>query len=786
MPSIKRSQTTWAFPFQPGHDWRLTMSSDRRGPTMWAPSSIKRPHAFRRFMSLRTKFILFVSLIIILVCSGLSGYLIRQQAAAMEQALRKSGRILVTNLANNSRYSLIAQDLVTLERLINAAMTLEEVVYVVMSRADGTVIVAKRKHSGGSTTAEREKGLSAPQAPDKEFNDRQWPPDPSLIQQALTSGKAEVLVTPLTPWGKPVKSSRQPEPSGVFTSNQARLYDFALPVYESFATESVFGPLTFEHQETLTRSASPRLLGIVQIGLTTASMRQNIHQLVNHTVGITALIILLGIASTILLANRVITPLCTLSITARQVSEGNLSARVTPTTHDEVGELGTMFNHMVDTLDSQLKRLRSINQAGVAIASALDVNRLLHTVLHQLGETVGFTHMLLMLYDSERGVAYHAQTVGIPEEIALQVRALEFPVEDDGSLHADLLLHGKAHLVADLSAVTHRLHPAILALIHQLGVTSFVCAPLLSQNRILGFIGADSAPQASTREDLDLLVTIANIIGVAIDNARAYRQLEEFNLTLEQQIQERTQSLQEANVKLRELDQLKSAFVSIVSHELRTPMTSIKGLVENMLAGITGSLSQRQTFYLDRVHTNINRLTRMINDLLDLSKIEAGRMELILAPLSIHELITEVIEGLREEALHKALHLETSLPPVLPEVVADRDKLHQVLMNLVYNAVKFTPPGGTIRIAATLKTPQSIEVCVSDTGCGIAPEELEHVFHRFYRSKLGPLEAKGAGLGLAITKSLIECHRGQIWVESTVGEGSRFFFTLPLAGPSPT
>ena len=264
-----------------------------------------------------------------------------------------------------------------------------------------------------------------------------------------------------------------------------------------------------------------------------------------------------------------------------------------------------------------------------------------------------------------------------------------------------------------------------------------------------------------------------------LEQERTVVELRTLNVELENRVQERTRSLDAANKKLRELDQRKSAFVSIASHEIRTPLTAMKGFVENMLAGVTGDLRERQVLYLTRVKYNIERLTRTLNDLLDLSRIEAGRMELRLTDVSLAEVVAEVLDHLRLQAEAKSLVLETTAPSQLAPVRGDRDKILQILTNLVHNAIKFTPSSGLISVSLTPMEDSMIQVCVADTGCGIATEEVPRVFERFYRSDSGTTETRGSGLGLAITKSLVELHHGRIWVESAVGSGSRFYFTLP-------
>ena len=232
-------------------------------------------------------------------------------------------------------------------------------------------------------------------------------------------------------------------------------------------------------------------------------------------------------------------------------------------------------------------------------------------------------------------------------------------------------------------------------------------------------------------------------------------------------------------------DRLKSAFVSIVSHELRTPMTSIKGLIENMMDGLTGTLNERQSFYLSRVKHNIERLTRMINDLLDLSRIEAGKMDLQMTDIHTGNIAREVVELLRPMAEDKSQTLATHISDPIPLIQGDRDKLIQIFTNLTNNALKFTPPSGSVTVKVKYQTDGYIHVCVSDTGTGIPRDEQQTVFERFYRSQSADLKNRGAGLGLAITKSLVELHGGKIGVESTLGQGSHFWFTLPVQSSTP-
>jgi PAS domain S-box-containing protein len=236
--------------------------------------------------------------------------------------------------------------------------------------------------------------------------------------------------------------------------------------------------------------------------------------------------------------------------------------------------------------------------------------------------------------------------------------------------------------------------------------------------------------------------------------------------------------------RLKELDKMKSDFVSNVSHELRTPLTSIKGSVDNMLDGLTGSLDEKQVRYLARIKSNADRLSRLINDLLDLSKIEAGRIDVRPTTLPMKALAEEIAEHLKPLAAEKFIRIEVAAPDPGITVWADRDKVIQVLMNLIGNAFKFTPHNGKVTVAVAKHENEWVQISVADTGPGILPEESGKIFAKFYQiADADKDKPKGSGLGLAISKALIEMHGGRIWVESEMGKGSTFSFTLPAQQP---
>jgi len=232
------------------------------------------------------------------------------------------------------------------------------------------------------------------------------------------------------------------------------------------------------------------------------------------------------------------------------------------------------------------------------------------------------------------------------------------------------------------------------------------------------------------------------------------------------------------------IDQMKSEFISIASHELRTPMTSIKGSVDLILSGCTGEVSPEALELLEVAHSACDRMIRLINDILDLSKIEAGQIKLKLAPIDLTEAVEHSLRSLKSLADQDEISLKLEGPQNLPWVAADRDRIEQVITNLVSNAIKFSPAKGEVHVSLSADNGW-VSCSVSDQGCGIKEEDLDRIFAKF--QQLGPPQrGRGTGLGLAITHALVTEHKGKIWVESRVGEGSRFVFSLPVAAGRPT
>jgi signal transduction histidine kinase len=286
--------------------------------------------------------------------------------------------------------------------------------------------------------------------------------------------------------------------------------------------------------------------------------------------------------------------------------------------------------------------------------------------------------------------------------------------------------------------------------------------PLSARGRAAGLLSAYfKAPREITDTEARALRTIARLVSVAKENADLVNELKDNNLQLER------------------ANRLKSEFLASVSHELRTPMNAIIGYTKLMLDGLDGDLTEQQTADLERVVQAADNLLGLINGLLDLAKIEAGKMELNAEEVDIPLVIDDVIELMRAGADAKSLSIRAEVASTLPAAWADRARIRQVLVNLVANAVKFTEHGG-VTIRATI-VDSWITIAVVDTGVGIPPEAQTYIFDEFRQVDASTTRRYGGtGLGLAISKRLIALHGGRIWVESNVGSGSTFLFTLPV------
>jgi two-component system, NtrC family, sensor kinase len=293
----------------------------------------------------------------------------------------------------------------------------------------------------------------------------------------------------------------------------------------------------------------------------------------------------------------------------------------------------------------------------------------------------------------------------------------------------------------------------------------------------IGSGALDQRIEISSRDELGALAEEFN---------RMAARLEASYVGLEQQVKERTQELAGALVKLdeksRELEAAshhKSEFLANMSHELRTPLNAISGFSQVLRKQLYGEINEKQAEYLDDILASARHLTTLIDDVLDLSKVEAGQIELEVALFSLREALDDGVVIVRERATLEGVRVSVSSDPDLGSIMGDERRIRQVVFNLLSNAVKFAPAGGTVEVTAA-SVDGEVQVSVSDSGPGIAPEDQVRIFEEFQQAAAGKEQREGTGLGLALSKRLIELHGGRIWVESELGKGSTFVFTLPM------
>lgn len=433
-------------------------------------------------------------------------------------------------------------------------------------------------------------------------------------------------------------------------------------------------------------------------------------------------------------------------------------------------------------LRRKVSQLTALHRAGLSFGSTLDREPLVQAVLETLIQDLNYDRAMISFYDPVRRVLHSGRVVGVSDDIAEFVRRRELPVSDPDEFPASALSAGKPVLIRDIKTVWDRLHPMNQQLAAWTGTNSVIWVPLKAKDRLLGTLTVDrTTPNSLTDDDLELMETVSSQVAIALDNASAYAQIEELNSGLEAKVRERTAELERA-------DQIRSSFLSHVSHELRTPLTSVKGYVENLLDGLTGPLNSKQQRYLGRISDNLGRLIRMITDLLDRTRIETGQLALCPAEVDLERCVAEIIEQLRPLARGKQQTLTSHYPASTLIVWVDRDRLIQILTNLVHNAIKFTPTEGRIDVSVSSSDGAFATIRVRDTGPGIPEGALAKIFDPFYRTAQGRqqrIEGQGLGLGLSIVKTLVELHGGRVTVRSEPGQGSEFSVTLPLIPAAP-
>jgi signal transduction histidine kinase len=405
-----------------------------------------------------------------------------------------------------------------------------------------------------------------------------------------------------------------------------------------------------------------------------------------------------------------------------------------------------------DTLLELSKRMSTI----------LNLNKLVDTLVQGLVRGVPITHCALMIYDqaSNAFVAWREEQM-----VEGQIGVASMPA---GSAVVEWLKGADGVLVKEEARLDPRMAAYFQASEAELEViNASLIVPLKVEGSLIGILllGEKLSGEIFDADELEVLSLLANQAAISLENARLYEELGS------------------SNARLQQASRAKSQFLASMSHELRTPLNAIIGFSKVLLNQRDGDLSERQEAYVRSVHNSSTHLLHLINSILDISRIEAGKVELVREAIDLPELVGECVETSTALLRGKPVRIEADVPLVLPRIDGDRTKVKQVLLNLLSNAVKFTPQG---RVAVQARPQKDrVHVSVADTGIGIREADLPRLFVPFERLD-NPLaqHADGTGLGLAISRKFVELHGGEMWVESREGRGSTFHFTLPVKAAS--
>jgi signal transduction histidine kinase len=415
---------------------------------------------------------------------------------------------------------------------------------------------------------------------------------------------------------------------------------------------------------------------------------------------------------------------------------------------------------LLEQAEQKRLELETVATVSSTASTVLDPDKLLQAVVDLSKERFGLYHAHIYLADNSWQTLLLASGAG---EIGRKMVAEEhsIPMDAEKSLVARALRERQSIIANDV-----RSQPDFLANPYLPDTRAEMAIPMIVGDKVLGVFDVQSNKSSGfTKEDANIYTTLASQVAVALQNARLYVE-------------------QAATVtQLRELDRLKSSFLANMSHELRTPLNSILGFTDVMLEGLDGDLTEYMDNDLRLIQKNGQHLLHLINDVLDMAKIESGRMNLHLEKFKIHSILDEVTSITSTLASEKnlALFIEEDSDQEI-EIFADNTRLRQVMINLVNNSIKFTEKG-KIALRASQLDGARILITIKDTGIGIPPEQLEDVFHEFTQVDTSTTrKVGGTGLGLPISRRLIEMHGGRLWAESTgvSGEGSTFFVELPV------
>ena len=431
------------------------------------------------------------------------------------------------------------------------------------------------------------------------------------------------------------------------------------------------------------------------------------------------------------------------------------------------------LNKTQEELDKKIAGLYTLQKLSRAISTTLEGNQIFKMVEANYLENLGFEKASGFLWDNQKKEFGLHMSIGYSEEETIAIKAA---IAADNNFFLNLISNEKT--TSSMSLTDVNLKTKIKNILRS---TAFVIAPILPKEGEKGFfaVATENTDTSITDGDEELITILANEIGQALENARLFEKTWHAQQQLEQKVEERTRELTNVLNDVKTINKRKSDFVSSVSHELRTPLTSIKGYAAILLTGKLGTLPPQAKERLEKINRHSDELGHIVNDLLDISRIESGKMTMNLGKHNLKEIISKTDDLLSGQLKEKKINFSADVDPDASSVLVDPEQIERVFINLIGNAMKFTPAGGKVSISGRKLTDGMVQVDISDTGCGIPLENQEAIFEEFFRVENAiNQKVKGTGLGLALVKRIIKAHQGKIWVKSTVGSGSTFSFTL--------
>ena len=537
-------------------------------------------------------------------------------------------------------------------------------------------------------------------------------------------------------------------------------------------------------------------VGTIQIVLARETERKQVLLQIYAIIALTVLIIVAISLTSIIITRRYISrPLRQLQESASLIANGDLATSIDTGSSDEVGSLAKSLNVMresikqlfselseskeqveeysrtleqkVENRTRQLARsveeLKALGEVSQAVNSTIDLQTVLTTIVTRASALSGSEGGIIYEFD-EANQSFHVRAAHHISSTHLEALR-KAPIRiGEGALGRAAATQAPCQ-VANIHQ--DRLFAALQVrdVLVDVGFRSLLAVPLLRESRLLGGLVVYRRVMGEFPEEVvNLLQTFAGQSVLAIQNARLFRE-----------IQDKGRELEIAS-------QHKSQFLANMSHELRTPLNAIIGFSEVLMEKMFGDLNDKQEDYLNDIFTSGKHLLNLINDVLDLSKVEAGKLEVELEKVDLRQLLEGSLVVVRERALRHDVKLSLDMDDNVDTITADERKVKQIVFNLLSNAMKFTPDKGEAGIRAR-KSDSVIEIAVWDSGVGIADEDQQRIFEEFQQVERGLTDKpEGTGLGLALTKKFVELHGGMIWVESTRGHGSTFTFTLPVEG----